>query len=179
MRRLLAAALLTGALVAVGGCSADKTDKADQPADTATFGPAPSDASSGTTGLGGPSGPAGDPGRQAAGDAALAGNTAAICKQAAKTGGQFASMFAQDRKLLAAAASTHDKDQAAKATEKASRDVDNYSFALLDMAKLAANPPLKKALGEMGNEVSAVKGDVTKLDDKKVAALQATLDKAC
>jgi hypothetical protein len=168
MRRLLAAAALTAALLPAAGCTADKADTVPQ---TPSVAPAPPGASSTVQ-------PA-DAGRQAAADAALSGNVAAICNQAAKTGGQFAGMFDQDRKLLAAAGSAKDKALAAKAKDKAARDVDNYSFALLDMSKLAADPALKKALAEMSKQVSAVKGDVGKLDDKKLAALAATLDKAC
>ncbi len=114
-----------------------------------------------------------------AGDAALAGNTGAICDQAAKTGGEFAATFAQDLKLLIDAESAQDKAQAAKVKAKTSRDVDNYAFALADMSKLAADPALKRALADMSQQVSVLKGDVRKLDAKKLAALRTTLDSAC
>jgi hypothetical protein len=118
-------------------------------------------------------------GAKNAGDAALAGNTAAICTQAAKTGGQFAAMFAYDLKVLIDAESAKDKDLAGKAQQKTSRDVDNYSYALTDMSKLVADPTVKKALAAMGKQVTALKGDVRKLDDSKLQELGATLDKAC
>jgi ABC-type methionine transport system ATPase subunit len=47
------------------------------------------------------------------------------------------------------------------------------------MSRLAADPALKRALAEMGQQVSVLKGDVRKLDEKKLASLQTTLDDAC
>ncbi|MEV8508082.1 hypothetical protein AB0368_25135 [Actinoplanes sp. NPDC051475] len=168
MRRLLCATALSGALL-LGACSTDKS--AGTPAGTT---PAAGAGSSAAAALA----PAAssDP---AGGDAALKGNTEAICTQAAKTGGDSAKNFAQDLKLLIDAESAQDQDAVAKAKEKTSRDVENYSFALADMAKLASDPELKKALAAMGKQVSALKGDVRKLDAAKLEGLQETLAKAC
>lgn len=116
---------------------------------------------------------------QSSGDATLAGDTDAICDQAARTAGQFAATFAQDLKLLIEAQSAQDTAQATRVKQKTSRDVDNYSYALADMSKLAADPTLKRALGEMSKQVAVLKGDVRNLDQAKLAALQATLDSAC
>jgi hypothetical protein len=77
MRFRLAAGALTAVLLLGAGCSAG--------GDTGG-GVAPSAAGNAGTGL-----PAAGP---SAGDAALAGNTDAICDQAAKTGGEFAATFA-------------------------------------------------------------------------------------
>jgi hypothetical protein len=162
MRFRLAAGALTAVLLLGAGCSAG--------GDTGG-GVAPSAAGNAGTGL-----PAAGP---SAGDAALAGNTDAICDQAAKTGGEFAATFAQDLKLLIDAESAQDNAQAAKVKAKTSRDVDNYAFALADMSKLAADPALKRALADMSQQVSVLKGDVRKLDAKKLAALRTTLDSAC
>jgi hypothetical protein len=162
MRFRLAAGALTAVLLLGAGCSAG--------GDTGG-GVAPSAAGNAGTGL-----PAVGP---SAGDAALAGNTDAICDQAAKTGGEFAATFAQDLKLLIDAESAQDNAQAAKVKAKTSRDVDNYAFALADMSKLAADPALKRALADMSQQVSVLKGDVRKLDAKKLAALRTTLDSAC
>jgi ABC-type methionine transport system ATPase subunit len=82
-------------------------------------------------------------------------------------------------KLLIDAESAQDNAQAAKVKAKTSRDVDNYAFALADMSKLAADPALKRALADMSQQVSVLKGDVRKLDAKKLAALRTTLDSAC
>jgi hypothetical protein len=161
MRFRLAAGALTAVLLLGAGCSAGGD----------TGGVAPSAAGNAGTGL-----PAAGP---SAGDAALAGNTDAICDQAAKTGGEFAATFAQDLKLLIDAESAQDNAQAAKVKAKTSRDVDNYAFALADMSKLAADPALKRALADMSQQVSVLKGDVRKLDAKKLAALRTTLDSAC
>jgi hypothetical protein len=114
-----------------------------------------------------------------AGDAALAGNTRAICDQARKTSGNFAATFAQDLKLLIDAASADDPALVAKAEEKTRRDVQNYSFALKDMSQLAADPTVKKALADMGKQVTALQGDVRRIDDRRLAALSGTLDRAC
>jgi hypothetical protein len=167
MRRLLAAVAATGALL-LAGCSTAP----DAPTVSAPTGSASSQVAAVPTVAASVAG-------KNAGDAALAGNTAAICTQAAKTGGQFAAMFAYDLKVLIDAESAKDKDLAAKAKEKTSRDVDNYSFALTDMSKLVADPTVKKALAAMGKQVTALKGDVRKLDDSKLQELNGTLDKAC
>nr|BFE75905.1 hypothetical protein GCM10020092_092060 [Actinoplanes digitatis] len=66
-----------------------------------------------------------------------------------------------------------------KAKQKTARDVENYSFALKDMSKLAADPKLKAALADMGSQVTALKGDVRKVDSEQLTKLQKTLDKAC
>ncbi|MEU4161608.1 hypothetical protein [Actinoplanes sp. NPDC026670] len=111
-------------------------------------------------------------------DAALSEDTEAICAQASRTSNEFGKTFAEDYQLLVRAAA-ESKEAKAKAQEKVTRDLQNFSFALLDMSKLAADPAVKKALGSMGAQVTALKGDVTKVDEKKLAELHAVLDKAC
>jgi len=174
MRRLLCATAVSGAFLLLGaGCSAD-----DPAASTAAPTPA-------TSGSGAPAASGGVTGSAAAtaspqsGDAALSGNSSAICQQAAKTGGDAAKNFAQDLKLLIDAQSAQDADQVAKAKAKTTRDVENYSYALTDMSKLASEPALKAALADMGKQVTALKGDVTKIDAAQLTKLQETLDKAC
>ena len=162
MRRLLAAVAATGALL-LAGCSTAP----DAPTVSAASEAAPV-----------PTAAASVAGKNA-GDAALAGNTAAICTQAAKTGGQFAALFAYDHKVLTDAESAKDKDLAGKARQKATRDVENYAYALTDMSKLVADPTVKKALAAMGKQVTALKGDLSKIDDGKRQELGATLDQAC
>ena len=119
-----------------------------------------------------------DPSVAASADAALSGNTKEICAQAQRTSTSFGTIFLADLKLQIDAAS---KGAAAKqqATEKTSRDVQNYSYALADMAGLTTDPALKKALTQMSTQVKALKGDVTKINAAKMAGLTATLDKAC
>src|SRR5688500_10023053 len=96
MRRLL---VLTSLILLAAGCSTDKsgTEPTAAPA-PATGGSVPASApaagapaaeSAGAAQIGGAKG----------GDAALKGNTAAICNQAAKTSGDFAATFAQNLKL--------------------------------------------------------------------------------
>ncbi|MBW6436551.1 hypothetical protein KZ829_22675 [Actinoplanes hulinensis] len=111
-------------------------------------------------------------------DTALAEDTEAICAQASRTSTSFGTTFAEDYQLLIKAAA-EGAEAKAKAQEKVTRDVENFSFALLDMSKLASDAELKKALAAMGAQITALKGDVAKIDDKKLAALHATLDKAC
>ncbi|WP_199514025.1 hypothetical protein [Nucisporomicrobium flavum] len=172
MRRVLCAAVLSSALL-LGACSTDKS--ADTPAAATPAASVPA----GTPTSGGSSAPAPRSSAAGKGDAALKGNTKAICDQAAKTGGDAAKNFAQDLKLLIDAESAQDKAAVAAAKAKTTRDVENYSFALGDMAKLASEPQLKKALGAMSKQVSALKGDVRKLDAEKLDGLQETLSKAC
>ena len=175
MRRLLCVTALSSALL-LGACSTDKsadTSAAATPtvgaASTAAEAPAP----------GGSGAPASGRPATGAGDAALKGNTEAICLQAEKAGGEAARNFAADLKLLIDAESAQDKDAVTKARQKTTRDVQNYSFALADMSKLASDPQLKKALAAMAKQVSALKGDVRKLDAEKLEGLQNTLAKAC
>jgi hypothetical protein len=179
MRRLLLAAAIGAVVLGTAGCSIDKTPSAavtPQAAAPAGAGASlPGGASSAPANGSKPGGAAG----ANAGDAALAGNTQAICNQAAKTGGQFGSMFAQDLKLLIDAESAKDQDLSGKVKQKTARDVENYSFALNDLSKLAADPTVKQALADMSRQVTALKGDVRKIDDKKLDGLRATLDKAC
>ncbi len=174
MRRLLCATAVSGAFLLLGaGCSAD---------DPATTTAAPTPVTSGATApaaAGGATGSAAATAAPQSGDAALSGNTAAICQQAAKTGGDAAKNFAQDLKLLIDAESAQDADQVAKAKAKTTRDVQNYSYALTDMSKLAADPALKAALADMGKQVTALKGDVMKIDAGRLTKLQETLDRAC
>ena len=178
MRRLFLAAAIGAVVLGAAGCSADGTPSAlVTPQAGAPVGggaPLPGGASAAANG----STPGGTAGANA-GDAALSGNTQAICNQAAKTGGQFGSMFAQDLKLLIDAESAKDQLLSGKVQQKATRDVENYSFALNDLSKLAADPTVKQALADMGKQVTALKGDVRKIDDKKLDGLRATLDKAC
>jgi hypothetical protein len=174
MRRLLCATAVSGAFLLLGaGCSADDPAGTTAAPTPATSGAAAPAAGGGTTG----SAPAAA--SPQSGDAALSGNSSAICQQAAKTGGDAAKNFAQDLKLLIDAQSAQDADQVAKAKAKTTRDVENYSYALTDMSKLASEPALKAALADMGKQVTALKGDVTKIDAAQLTKLQETLDKAC
>jgi hypothetical protein len=168
MRRLL---VLTSAILLAAGCSTDKSGT--EP----TAAPAPAAAPSGSAPATGASGAA--QAGAAKGDAALKGNTAAICNQAAKTSGDFAATFAQNLKLQIDAASAKDPAAAQKAEDKAVRDVQNYSYALTDMSKLAADRAVAKALGDMGKQVGGFKADISAIDEEKLAGLRATLDKAC
>ncbi|WP_250035916.1 hypothetical protein [Paractinoplanes maris] len=119
-----------------------------------------------------------DPSAAASADAALTGNTKEICAQAERASTSFGEIFIADLKLQidAAGKGAQAKRQAA---EKVSRDVQNYSFALADMAGLTTDPGLKKALTEMSSQVKALKGDITKINADKMSALSARLDKAC
>jgi hypothetical protein len=173
MRRLLYVTAVSGTLLLFGaGCSSDEPAATTAAPTPVTSGAAAPAASGGATA----SAPAAGGG---SGDAALSGNSEAICQQAAKTGGDAAKNFAEDLKLLIDAESAQDADQVAKAKAKTTRDVENYSFALKDMSKLAADPALSSALADMGKQVTALKGDVRKLDAAQLTKLQETLDKAC
>jgi hypothetical protein len=57
--------------------------------------------------------------------------------------------------------------------------VQNYSYALNDLAKLAADPAVSTALADMSKQVNALKGDLRKLDETKLNGLRSTLDQAC
>ena len=119
-----------------------------------------------------------DPSVAAAADKALSGNTKAICDQAARTTTSFGQTFLADLQLQINAASQGAAAKA-QAQQKIDRDVSNFSSALSGMAKLADNKALKSALSQMGKQVKAFKGDVSKINADKMSALSATLDKAC
>ncbi|MCY1141690.1 hypothetical protein OWR29_27145 [Actinoplanes sp. Pm04-4] len=168
LRRGLAVCVALGAFAATAACS------------SAESGPTP--AGGAATGASAPvavvpPSPV-DPSVAAKADAALTGNTKAICAQAERASTSFGEIFIADLKLQIDAAG---KGEQAKreAAEKVARDVQNYSYALADMAKLTTDPTLKKALTEMSTQVKALKGDITKLNADKMSALSARLDKAC
>jgi hypothetical protein len=163
MRRI-AALVILGAL---GGCSGASSPAGVTPNRTPDAGAsAPDMAAPGTTV---------DP---STAESALTGNTKAICEQAARTSSSFGETFIADLRLQidAAAKGGNAKTQA---DQKVTRDVQNYSYALADMAKLTTDAGLKKALNEMSAQVMALKGDVTKINADKMSELSATLDRAC
>jgi hypothetical protein len=90
----------------------------------------------------------------------------------------FGQMFIDDLQLRVDALAQGDEAKA-QAQQKIARDVQNYSVALADMAALTTDAQLKTALSRMSKEVTALKGDVTKIDSSKLADLADTLDKAC
>src|SRR5689334_14150648 len=115
MRRLLCATAVSGALLLLGtGCSSGDGDENPGAA------PAPlaSTPAAGSGPAAGASAGAALPGEA---DAALSGNTEAICQQAAKTGGDAARNFALDLKLLIDAESSQNKDLVVKAKQKTTR----------------------------------------------------------
>ncbi|HET6531767.1 MAG TPA: hypothetical protein VFH03_14320 [Actinoplanes sp.] len=173
MRRPPAAAALT-VLVLLAGCSTT-SDRTATPGPAAAPAPAPSGSVAPRPGASG--GGTGD--ASGGGDARLSGNTAAICNQAAKTGADFAKTFAANLELQIDAASASDPAAAQQAEQKSTRDVQNYSYALNDLSKLAADPAVKKALADMSKQVNALKGDLRKLDGAKLGSLRSTLDEAC
>ena len=160
MRRHLAAAPTLGVLVCAAACT-------DEPASTG----ATPRWNVGVT-------PSVDPKVAASADAALSGNTKAICNQATRTGAAFGQTFIADLKVQLDAASKGEQAKA-EAKQKIEQDVSNYSYALADMAKLTHDASLKAALTRMSKQVTALKGDVTKINATKMSAVTATLDKAC
>jgi hypothetical protein len=160
-RALALGALAVGTALLAGGCSgtSDSAGAAPTPAVSARAASA-------------------DPAVAASGDAALTGNTKAICAQATRTGTTFGRTFLADLKLQADAASQGAQAKS-QAKQKIEQDVQNYSYALADMAKLTTNRALKKALTQMSKQVTALKGDVTKINAAKMSARSGALDKAC
>ncbi|MEU4695017.1 hypothetical protein [Actinoplanes sp. NPDC023714] len=179
---LYAAAGLSALLLALSGCSGGSSEETPAAAGTVA---AETPATATTT----TSAAAADPTAEATGgtksksggktgDAALAADTEAICEQASRTSTSFGKTFAEDYKLLTEASKSGGQAKA-DAEQKAKRDVENFSYALIDMSKLASDKAVKKALAAMGDEVTELKGDLEKLDDEKLAGLHATLDEAC
>jgi hypothetical protein len=175
MRRDLAAVAVLAALLGTAGCSdkAASPDTAAAPTPGAAIVPGAAASATGATSTA----PV-DPGAAASADAALSGNTKAICAQAARAGTAFGQTFLADLRLQIDT-TTKGGPSKSQAQEKIARDVANYSYALADMAKLTTDPALKKALTQMSKQVTALKGDVTKINATRMSALTATLDKAC
>ncbi len=162
MRRLL---IPTAALLVLSACTSGSSGSSPAPAGVA---PAPA---------AGSAAPSASP--EAPRDTALRDDTRAICDQAERVGADAGRNFVADLKLLADAESAEDAAAATKAREKTTRDVQNYASALLDMAGLANDAGLKEALSQMAKEVSAIEGDVRKMDADKLAALQGELTAVC
>lgn len=172
MRRLLCATAVSGALLLLGaGCSSD------DPAGS-TAAPTPL-ASAGAGSAAAPASGAPASGDVAVGEVALPGNSEVICVQAAKAAGDAGQSFAQDLKLLIDAQSAQDAGRVAKAKAKTARDVGDYSHTLTELAKSASEPALKAALTDLGEQVTALGGDVFTIDAAQLTALRETLDKAC
>ncbi|MEV6489549.1 hypothetical protein AB0M20_13125 [Actinoplanes sp. NPDC051633] len=166
MRRLFVVLFLLAATGWSAGCSTDRTgSSAATPEPAAT----PSAAAASVA-----------PGASAKpGAAAGAAPKDAICEQATRVSTQFAKTFADDIKALVDASSKADPAAADQVKKKTARDVENYAFALRDMAGHTEDPKVSKALGEMSKQVGALKGDVRELDEEKLAAIGGGLDKAC
>ena len=171
MRRLFVVLFV----LAAAGCSSEPQPAATTP--PAPLGAPSAPATSAAAGADTAAGRAAASGKAA--DRALSGNTAAICAQAGRVTTQFGKTFAEDVRLLIDASSKSDPAAADQAKKKTSRDVASYSFALGDMSKLAGDARVAKALGEMSRQVNALKGDVRKLDETKLADLSDRLDEAC
>ena len=163
-RRGLAVCVALGALTFTAACSDDAAPAggaAPAAGGTPPVAPAPA-----------------DPSVAAAADAALTGDVKQICAQADRTSASFGKLFVADYKLKIEAAN---KGAVAKqqAAEKIARDVENYSFALTNMAAITTDAKLKAALTDMSSQVKALKGDIAKINSGKMDELTAKLDKAC
>ncbi|HEX5201852.1 MAG TPA: hypothetical protein VFW27_18135 [Actinoplanes sp.] len=119
-----------------------------------------------------------DPSVAASADKALSSNTKAICAQAERTTTSFGQTFIADLQMQIDAAGQGAAAKA-QAQQKIDRDVSSFSSALSGMAKLADDQVLKTALTRMSKQVEALKGDLTKINAEKMAAITSTLDKAC
>jgi ABC-type phosphate transport system substrate-binding protein len=173
MRRNLAAVAVLGTLLGIAGCSSGTAASTDAPGPASSAGAASAAGATGTV----TTAPV-DPAVAASADAALSGNTKAICAQAARTSTTFGQAFIADLRLQIDAAGKG-AEAKTQAEQKITRDVQNYSYALADMAKLTTDPALKTALTQMSKQVTALKGDLTKINADKMSALTATLDGAC
>ena len=168
MRRLWATAASGAVLLLSAGCSTEPAAPAAAPAPTPSLA-TPAASASSAAGSTSPE----------KGDAALAGNSEAICTQANRVSSQAAATFAEDLKVLVEASTAKDSARLQKAKAKTDRDVQSWAYALKDMSGLASEANLKKALADMSTQVTAFKGDVQKIDEAKLAKLHETLDKAC
>ena len=108
----------------------------------------------------------------------LSAQARAVCQQARQAGITFGKNFLADLQSRFEAA---DKGAAArsKAQAKIDRDVEEYSQALADLAKLTTDSALKQALKQMSKQVIAFKGDIAEINQDETSAITATLDKAC
>ena len=175
MRRLL---VLTSVILLAAGCSTGKSGD-EPPAAPAPIPGSSAPAAAGDAGTAASAAPGKSTAADGGGDAALKNNTEAICNQASKTSGDFASILAGNVKLAGDAASAKDAVAKQRAEQKMVRDVQNYSYALIDMSKLAGDKAVSTALAGLGEKVGTFKGDATKMNAHQLGEIRATLDKAC
>jgi hypothetical protein len=183
MRRLLVAAASGAVLLLGAGCSTDKSgDAAPAPGLTATARPAAPTVTGGS-GAPGAAPATTDAGGKAVspGDAALAANTDAICKQATTVSSESVAAFASESKQLAAAKKAADPVAAQRTTAQVQRRLQSWSYALRSLSELTSDAALKKSFGTLGGKVEKLSQakDPATVKQSELRAVRDDVAKAC
>ncbi len=184
MRRLLVTAASGAVLLLGAGCSTDTsgdtappagatTAAAPAPAPAAPGGSAAPEAAPATTE---PGGKAGNPG-----DAALAADTDAICKQAVKVSGETVTAFARESKQLAKAKNSAGRPATDQAAAGVQRRLESWSYALGSLSELTTDAALKKSFGTLSGKVEKLSRaeDPSTVEQSQLRAVQNDVEKAC
>jgi hypothetical protein len=167
MRRLLAAAVIAGALLAGAGCTGDSAPKT---AGTPTSGPV------GLPGTGASPGPGVTP---TTGTATGTANGKRVCAAARKLTTEKVSAFVTQLSKSLQAQVTGDSKGAAQARQAAEKALREWSGGLRTQASQAEDPQLKAVLTEMSTVASQMTADLQSIDDTKLADMQQRLEVLC
>lgn len=164
MRRLLAAAAVTAALLAGTGCSADGSG-ATQPSAGATVRPtsASGDASPAPGGTVSPAG----------------GNAKAVCAAATKASAEAGTRYVSELGKMLQAGAADDTKGAKAAQQAAERALNTWAAQLKEQSGKASDARLKSLLNEMGTAVGRMKADIESIDEMQLDLMQQRLDQLC
>ncbi|MDG4796112.1 hypothetical protein [Micromonospora sp. WMMD1082] len=169
MRRLLAVTVVTVALFAGGGCSAERRE-AGEPAVTtstrfeATLAPATAT----------PGAPVATPAPGAAG-----GNGPAVCAAAQQASSDSGRKYVEQLTAMVSAAGAGDTAGARAAGKRAEAALAGWGTALRKQAGRADDPQLKTLLTDLAAEIGRLGTDIEALEETSLDRLQQRLDQLC
>ncbi|MGC5021970.1 hypothetical protein [Micromonospora sp. DT47] len=158
MRRLLAAIVVTTALLTGAGCSDDRSDNLAGPAISAAPTVVPSVPVSGS--------PAG-------------GNGPQICAEAEQASSTAVRTYVEELGKMIAAVGANDSTGAETARKRAEGALTAWRSALRQESARATDPQLKTLLTDLAAEVGMLGTDVESIDETELDRLQQRLDQLC
>ncbi|GIF52324.1 hypothetical protein DFJ67_0228 [Asanoa ferruginea] len=179
LRGHFAVVVLSAALLAVAGCSADVEGRgtaAGTPGPTTSGTPAPGPSTS-------PGAPAGTVAPELSlgpvPTAKAGGNATQACADALKASSNGTTAFVQQ--LTAVLEAEQKKDQAGQraAEAKLESTLDTWAADLRKVSTTATDPQLKTTLGQLAGQVDKMTSDVETIDDATLGAIQDRLDALC
>jgi hypothetical protein len=167
MRRLLVAATVVTALLAVGGCSGDGTPS------TAPTPAGPTSASAGSGGSPAASSSPASPGGLAG------GNAGAVCAAVTRASSDSATRFIAALGRMLESSTAKDQAAADAARRDAQAALTAWSTAMKEQSARASDARLKAALADVGREVAKIKPDVASINQTQLNDLQQRIDQLC